>query len=76
MNGTKWTDAQWKAYETAKILIPVTVLESLILAAEAHSLGVKVSSEQKRRWKNDARNAMVLVDMVLVDMVKAKVEVL
>lgn len=71
MNSDNWTENQWETYETAKVLIPVTLLENLILAANAHHLGVKVSSGQKRYWRDQARDALTLVDKVI-----AKVEVI
>ena len=71
MNGTNWTEEQWKAYEDASVWIPLPLLESLILASQAHYLGIKVSSDQKRRWRDAGIKAMKCVDKVI-----AKVKVI
>ncbi len=71
MSGNNWTEEQWKSYEGSSVWIKVTLLESLILATNAHHLGVKVSTEQKQRWRSKAREALALVDKVV-----AKVEVI
>ena len=69
MNNTKWSEKQWKAYEKAKVSIPVVMLESLIIAAEAHSLGMAVSKTQKGRWQRMAKDATRELDRIV-----AKVE--
>ena len=62
MNYTNWSDKQWEAYETAEVWIPVTVLESLILAAQAHSLGIQPGKHQMELWQCKAKTALALID--------------
>ncbi len=62
MSGNNWTEDQWKAYENAEVWIRVALLEKLILAAEAHSLGMEVSKLQKQCWKDNAKMALALID--------------
>ena len=67
INNNNWTDKQWDAYEKAKVPITVIMLESLILAAEAHSLGMEISKTQKGSWHNMAREATKELNRVVAE---------
>ena len=62
MDATQWTNEQWDIYEKVNVWIPVTLLEKLILATEAHLLGMKISKEQKKCWKDNANTALTLLE--------------
>ena len=61
-NNINWSETQWKAYENAEVWIKVTLLEKLILAAEAHQWNTSVSKLQKQCWKDNAKTALALID--------------
>ena len=63
MDATQWTNEQWDIYEAVNVWVPVTLLEKLILATEAHSLlGMRISEEQKKSWKDNAKTALTLLE--------------
>ena len=62
MDATQWTEEQWDIYEAVNVWIPVTLLEKMILATEAHLLGMRISEEQKKSWKANADTALILLE--------------
>lgn len=62
-----WTRAQWDAWESHKVTIPLEMLDNLITATELLSEGRRPGEYAKDRWAEIAKEASALIEPYIAE---------